>query len=77
MTEKGESLEFKYSNELILTKKNATILNGSWYISNDELFLKFEEFKTQKYQAIVTTPEKFIWKNSQSENYLRYSKINP
>lgn len=76
-TEKGETLEFKYNSELILTKKNATILNGSWYISNNELYMKFENFKTQKYQPIIMTPQKFIWKNSLSENYLRYSKVTP
>ncbi|HUH72955.1 MAG TPA: hypothetical protein VLZ75_00985 [Chitinophagales bacterium] len=77
VTEKDETLEFKYSNELILTKKNATILNGSWYISNNELYMKFENYKTQKYQPVLMTPKKFIWKNSLSDNYLRYSKVNP
>jgi hypothetical protein len=76
-TEKEETLEFKYSNELILTKKNATTLNGSWYISNNELYMKFENFSTQKYQPIIMTPRKFVWKNSLSDNYLRYTKINP
>lgn len=76
-TEKDETLEFKYSNELILTKKNSTTLNGSWYISNNELYMKFENYKTQKYTPIIMTPKKFVWKNSLSDNYLRYSKIIP
>lgn len=76
-TEKEETLEFKYSNELILTKKNATTLNGSWYISNNDLYMKFENYKTQKYSPVIMTPQKFVWKNSLSDNYLRYSKIIP
>lgn len=73
-TEKGELLEMKFSNELTLRKKNGTTLKGSWYIAEDALFLKFDNYRTQKYQPVVLSPYKYIWKNFQTGNYLRYSR---
>lgn len=73
-TEKDELLEMKFSNELTLRKKNGTVLKGSWYIAEESLFLKFDNYKTQKYQPVVLSPNKYIWKNFQTGNYLRYSR---
>lgn len=73
-TEKDELMEMKFSKELTLRKKNGTVLKGSWYIAEGSLFLKFDNYRTQKYQPVVLSPNKYIWKNVQTGNYLRYSR---
>ncbi len=73
-TEKDETLDMKFSSELTLKKNNGTVLKGNWYISDNALYLKFENYKTQKYQPIILSPNKYVWKNYETGNYLRYTR---
>lgn len=74
-TEKGETLHFKASSEIILNKKSGEIIQGNWYIQDELLIVNFEKYKTQKYQPIVISPVKFIWRNLLTGNYLRYQRL--
>lgn len=73
-TEKNESLDMKFSSELTLKKSNGAVIKGNWYINDNTLFFKFENYKTQKYQPIILSPNKYVWKNYETGNYLRYTR---
>lgn len=75
MTEKEEILEMKFSGQLRLIKKDERSFDGVWYLSDNLLHLKFDGFSTQVYEPLLATPNKFAWKNNQTGNYVRYSRI--
>lgn len=75
ISERGEELKFIYPNEIILKKKSGETLRGIWYVSDESLTINFDQYKTQKYQPILISPDKFIWKNVITGNFLRYQRL--
>lgn len=74
-TEKGEVMHFMISQKVSIQKKTGETLQGIWYIHDQSLIVEFENFKPQKYQPIIVSPDKFVWKNRLTGNYLRYQKL--
>lgn len=74
-TVQGEVLEMSFSGDLKLMKKDGKEVTGVWYLSSNKLHLKFDDFDTQIYDPIMITPDKYVWRNSQTENYIRYVRL--
>lgn len=74
-TEKGEVLQFLISQKISIKKKTGETMEGIWYLHDQSLIVEFENFKTQKYQPVIISPDKYVWKNRLTGNYLRYQKL--
>ena len=75
-TERNEMLKMDFTGELKLTKRDGKVLKGIWYLTDENLILKFNGYEEQRYEPIVTMQNKYVWRNKNTGKYLRYLRVN-
>lgn len=74
-TEREEILELNFSGTLNLIKKDQTSFQGIWYLAQDMLCLKFDGHPTRKYEAVMITPNRYVWRNNETGNFVKYNRL--
>jgi len=75
MTERDETIVMDFSGALQLYKKDQTVYNGIWYLSQGLLCLKFDGYPTRKYEAVKITPHRYVWRNNETGNFVKYNRL--